>query len=115
MAYQLSLFRNGETSLTWSNPFIPVVPGSDTGQLALPPDNQFHQSVATLGYESTPTIRFSGDIAFGRMTQDESFLPATVNASLAPSVPALPSQSLNGQADTFNASARRHRQAPPRA
>ena len=63
-------------SLTWSNPFIPVVPGSDTGQLALPPDNQFHQLVATLGYEITPTIRFSGDIAFGRMTQDDVFLPA---------------------------------------
>ena len=106
VAYQLSVFRNDEASLTWSNPFIPVVTGSDTGQLALPPGNQFHQLVGTLGYEVTPTIRFSGDIAFGRMTQDESFLPATVNASLAPSVPALPAQSLNGQADTFNASAR---------
>jgi len=106
VAYQLSVFRNDEPSLTWSNPFIPIVPGSDTGQLALPPGNQFHQLVATVGYEVTPTIRFSGDIAFGRMLQDESFLPATVNASLAPTVPALPAQSLNGQADTFNASAR---------
>jgi len=106
LGYQLSVFHNDEPSLTWSNPFIPIVPGSDTGQLALAPGNQFHQLVATLGYEVTPTIRFSGDIAFGRMTQDETFLPATVNASLAPSVPALPSQSLNGQADTFNASAR---------
>ena len=105
VAYQLSVFHNDEPSLTWSNPFTPIS-GADTGQLALPPGNQFHQLVATLGYEVTPTIRFSGDIAFGRMTQDESFLPATVNASLAPSVPALPSQSLNGQADTFNASAR---------
>ena len=106
VAYQASLFRNGDSSLTWANPFIPIVAGSDTGQLARPPGNQFHQLVGSLGYEVTPTIRFSGDIAFGRMTQDESFLPATANASLAPSVPALPAQSLNGKADTFNASAR---------
>lgn len=106
VAYQLSVFRNDEASLTWSNPFIPVVPGSGSGQLALPPGNQFHQLVASVGYEVTPTIRFSGDIAFGRMLQDESFLPITANATLAPTVPGLPAQSLDGKADTFNASAR---------
>jgi MtrB/PioB family decaheme-associated outer membrane protein len=106
VAYQLSVFRNGEASLTWSNPFNPLVPGADSGQLALPPGNQFHQLVGSLGYEVTPTIRFSGDIAFGRMTQDESFLAPTVNATLAPTVPALPAQSLQGEVDTFSASAR---------
>jgi len=106
LAYQLSVFRDGESSLTWSNPFTPLAPGADAGQLALAPGNQFHQLVGSLGYEVTPTIRFSGDIAFGRMTQDESFLPPTVNATLAPTVPALPAQSLQGEVDTFNASAR---------
>jgi len=106
VAYQLSVFRNGEPSLTWSNPFTPLVAGADAGQLALAPGNQFHQLVGSLGYEITPTIRFSGDIAFGRMTQDESFLAPTVNASLAPTVPALPAQSLQGEVDTFSASAR---------
>jgi MtrB/PioB family decaheme-associated outer membrane protein len=106
LAYQLSVFHNGEPSLTWSNPFTPLVTGADTGQLALAPGNQFQQLVGTLGYEITPTIRFSGDIAFGRMTQDESFLPATVNATLASTVPALPAQSLQGDVATFNASAR---------
>ncbi|HSC00386.1 MAG TPA: MtrB/PioB family decaheme-associated outer membrane protein, partial [Burkholderiaceae bacterium] len=105
VAYQLSVFRNGESSLTWSNPFI-AINGGDTGQLALPPGNQFHQLVASVGYEVMPTVRFSGDIAFGRMLQDESYLPITVNSTLAPTVPALPSQSLDGKADTFNASAR---------
>ncbi|HET7526463.1 MAG TPA: MtrB/PioB family decaheme-associated outer membrane protein, partial [Burkholderiaceae bacterium] len=106
LAYQLSVFREGESSLTWSNPFTAVAAGADTGQLALAPGNQFQQLVGSLGYEITPTIRFSGDIAFGRMTQDESFLPATVNATLAPTVPALPAQSLQGDVATFNASAR---------
>ena len=31
VAYQGSLFRNAKDSLTWSNPFPPVVPGSDVG------------------------------------------------------------------------------------
>ncbi|HEU5294872.1 MAG TPA: MtrB/PioB family decaheme-associated outer membrane protein [Burkholderiaceae bacterium] len=106
VAYQLSVFRNGEPSLTWSNPFTPSVPGADTGQLALAPGNQFHQLMASAGYEVTPTIRVSGDIAVGRMTQDESFLAPTVNAALAPTVPALPAQSLQGEVSTFNASAR---------
>lgn len=106
LAYQVSLFRNGEPSLTWSNPFTPVVAGGDTGQLALAPGNQFHQVVATIGYDITPTVRASGDIAWGRMTQDEPFLPITANSSLAATVPALPAQSLQGLADTFNASVR---------
>jgi len=106
VGYQLSVFRNGEPSLSWSNPFTPLVAGASTGQLALPPGNQFHQLLATAGYEITPTVRFSGDLAFGRMTQDESFLPITANASLAPTVPALPGQSLQGEVNTFNASAR---------
>jgi MtrB/PioB family decaheme-associated outer membrane protein len=62
--------------------------------------------VATVGYQVTPTIRASGDIAFGRMTQDAAYVPITVNATLATTVPALPAQSLDGQADTFNAGAR---------
>lgn len=102
LGYQLSIFRNGNDGVTWSNPFFPVVPGSTTGQLALPPDNHFQQVVGSLGYDITPTLRASGDFAFGRMTQDSSYLSPTLNAALAPSVPALPSQSLGGVANTFN-------------
>ncbi|MCW5657565.1 MAG: MtrB/PioB family decaheme-associated outer membrane protein [Burkholderiaceae bacterium] len=105
LAYQVSLFRNGEASLTWSNPFNPIN-GAAAGQLALAPDNQFHQILATAGYQVTPTLRASGNIAFGRMTQNESYLPITVNGSLAPSVPPLPVSSLDGEAYTFNAGAR---------
>jgi MtrB/PioB family decaheme-associated outer membrane protein len=104
LAYQGSLFRNGPDSLTWTNPFVPVVSGGNTGQLALAPDNQFHQLSASAGYELAPGIRASGDIAVGRMTQDASFLAATLNPNLV--VPALPASSLNGRVDTFNASLR---------
>lgn len=109
LAYQVSLFRNGQESLTWSNPFTPIVSGASTGQLALAPDNQFHQIVGSLGYDISPKIRASGDFAFGRMTQDATFLDPTLNLDPAAGLPdraALPAQSLRGRANTFNGSVR---------
>ncbi len=103
LAYQVSLFRNEHDGLTWSNPFTPVVAGSDRGQLALAPDNQFHQVVGSATYEVTPWLRASGEIAFGRMEQDEPYLAATLNPNL---VAAVPVSSLQGRADTYNASVR---------
>ena len=102
LAYQLSQFSNGNESLTWSNPFLPVVPGATQGQLAQAPDNQFHQIVGSIGYQVMPTLRASADFAVGRMTQNADYLASTLNASLAPSVPALPSASLDGSTDTYN-------------
>ena len=106
LAYQLSQFRNSIDALTWQDPFLPVVAGASRGQLAQAPDNQFHQLVASAGYQITPTIRASADVAFGRLTQNAPYLAPTLNASLAPSVPALPASSLDGQVDTFNGSFR---------
>lgn len=108
LAYQGSMFRNNQDSLTWTNPFS----GVRNGQLALAPDNQSHQIIGSIGYEITPQIRASGDLAVGKMTQDAAYLAATTNvydAATNPSglvVPALPAQSLSGQVDTFNASVR---------
>jgi MtrB/PioB family decaheme-associated outer membrane protein len=102
LSYAFSIFHNDDSSVTWSNPFLPVVPGATSGQLALAPDNQFQQIRATGGYDITPTIRLSADAAFGRMTQDEAFLAPTLNAALAPTVPPLPANSLGGRVDTFN-------------
>jgi MtrB/PioB family decaheme-associated outer membrane protein len=65
-----------------------------------------HQIVGSAGLEITPTVRASGDVAFGRLTQNESYLAATLNTSLAGSVPALPVASLDGKVDTFNANLR---------
>ena len=102
LAYQYSQFKNGNAALTWDNPFNPVVPGAVQGQLALEPDNTFQQIVGSIGYQILPTLRASGDIAFGRGRQNAGYLPSTVNAALAPSVPPLPSQSLDGNVNTYN-------------
>ena len=106
LSYQASMFRNGPDALTWANPFTPIVDGADRGQLALAPDNQFHQIVASLGGEILPQVRLSAELATGRMAQDAAYLAPTLNESLAALLPALPAASLHGRVDTFNASLR---------
>lgn len=102
LAYQVSLFRNALDSVSWTNPFTPVVAGATRGQLALAPDNQFHQILGSAGYQVTPMIRASGDFAVGRLTQDQAYLATTLNAALAPSIAPTPQASLQGKVDTFN-------------
>ena len=98
VSYQFSSFRNEDSGLTWSNPFFPVVPGATTGQLALAPDNQFQQLRGTAGYDVTPTIRVSGELAYGRMTQDDS-LPRA-DRELDPRADrAAPSRAIPGRKD----------------
>jgi MtrB/PioB family decaheme-associated outer membrane protein len=101
LAYQISQFRNGNESLTWENPFNPVVTGATTGQLAQAPDNEFHQIVGSIGYQFTQQIRASADFAAGRGTQNASYLSSTLNPTLA--VPSLPASSLDARTDTYNA------------
>jgi MtrB/PioB family decaheme-associated outer membrane protein len=102
LSYLVSQFRNGAQSLTWDNPFTPVVPGSTRGQLALAPDNGFQQVAGSAGYDIGPKIRLSADFALGRMSQDAAYQASTLNATLAPA--ALPTASLDGRVDTFNGS-----------
>lgn len=105
LSYQMSTFRNGQAALSFANPFTPVL-GASQGQLALAPNNEFHQLAASLGYDLNPMFRASADIAVGRMTQNAAYLPLTLNAGLAAGLPALPAASLDGRADTFNAALR---------
>lgn len=99
LAYQASQFKNAQEAVSWANPFNPVVAGTTRAQMALAPDNQFHQVVATGGYALTPMLRISGDLAVGRMTQDSAFLPPSLNTNLAA---ALAAPSLGGKVDTFS-------------
>ncbi len=106
LGYQFSSFRNENKSVIWTNPFVPAAAGATTGQLALAPDNQFQQIRGTFGYDFSPTTRLSAELAYGRMTQDDAFLPTTQNALLAPTVLPMPAQSLGGRVDTFNGGVR---------
>lgn len=100
-AYYGSFFSNENESLTWQNPFTDLN-NETAGQLALPPENQFHQIGVTAGYQLSPATRTTANLAIGRMEQDETFLPYTTNPTIA-GVGPLPGSSLDGQVDTLNA------------
>ncbi|MCB8747430.1 MtrB/PioB family decaheme-associated outer membrane protein [Rhodoferax sp. U2-2l] len=101
-AYFGSYFDNANSSLTWSNPFAASVwanASTAQGQIGLPPDNRAHQISAAGGYTITPDTRLSGSVSLGRMTQNDAFLPYTINSGLTSNV-ALPRTSLDGRVDT---------------
>lgn len=108
LGYSLSLFNDGNDSLKWENPFSAITgwdasAGYSTGegQLHLPPDNQFHQLTASGGYNWSDRTRVTVDLARGRMTQDQAFLPYTINPTLAASITQpLPRSSLDGLIET---------------
>ena len=100
LAYYGSKFSNDNHALTWQDPYTAVA-GETQGQIALPPDNQFHQVSASMAYQFSDKTRASGEIAYGRMRQNDSFVASTQNAGLV--VGALPAGSLNARATTMDA------------
>ncbi|MBL8286897.1 MAG: MtrB/PioB family decaheme-associated outer membrane protein [Rubrivivax sp.] len=101
-----SWFRNGNDSLIWTNPFLSGSATATRGEMALAPDNQFTQVYAAAAYELAPSMRLSGDIAYGRMTQDAALRAATLNTGLGAAQVALPVSSIDARVDVFNANAR---------
>lgn len=101
LSYHADAFRNKNQSLIWENPYTPIVAGAEQGELALPPDNQFHQAKASIALPVGETSILLADVAVGRMTQNENFIEPTTNSMLSASP--LPAASLNGRVDTVNA------------
>lgn len=119
VSYHASLFKNSNQSLTFDNLYynaLSTIGGSTlTGRLGQMPDNEFHQLSASGGYTISKETRLTGNLSFGRMTQNEAFLPYITSAALvatAPTVPyvlgALPVSSLNGKIDTTHADIKLH-------
>lgn len=108
LGYYVSLFDNDNDSLIWQNPYSAItgwVPSagypSGQGQIGLAPDNEFHQISASGGWSFSNTIRLSGDVSIGRATQNQPFLPYTINPVIAASITQpLPVDSLDGEVDT---------------
>jgi MtrB/PioB family decaheme-associated outer membrane protein len=97
LAYYGSFFNNQNKSLTWQNAYDTnnIAP---KGQLALPPDNQFNQFLLSSGYQLSDRTRINGDIALGRMEQNEDLLPASPNFQVA-----LPESSAHAKVNTLTA------------
>jgi len=101
LGYYGSSFSNENAALNFDNAYNPIVAGADEGQLALPPDNEFHQLSLAAAYRFSERNQLSVDYAVGRMQQDEKLLQATVNPTLV--VPALPADSADAEIETTNA------------
>ena len=100
LAYYGSYYGNRPSSLTWDNPYT-AFPGAERGQMALEPDNKYHQVSLSGGYFAdamNTTIVFSA--ALGEGEQNQPLLPYTINSTIASS--ALPVSALDGKVDTNN-------------
>lgn len=96
-----SYFDNGYNSLTWQNPFS----SSSNNQFlraALEPGNEYHQFNLSGAFAITPRVRLSGRAALGKLRQNDSFIPYSINPIYS-DLP-LPRSSLNGKLDasTYN-------------
>jgi MtrB/PioB family decaheme-associated outer membrane protein len=88
LTYSGSWFEDNSDSLTFANPYLPIVPGSTQGRLALPPSNTLQQ-LAGAGNVQLPwfatTLNYAASL--GTLRQNAAFLPistlpdATVPAS----------------------------------
>ena len=118
--YRGSNFNNRNSALLWQNPFRlthaqATLPAGAllrgrfaASQVALPPDNQAHTFTGSVMVLLPGSTRLSGVLSYGRWTQNEQFLPITINEAItAPvgtvptSLSTLPKQSLEGLIHTF--------------
>lgn len=100
--YYASLFKNDIKSVTWDNLFTGT--GNATGRFGLPPDNEFHQLNMAGSYAFTGDTRMSGALSYGRMTQNDQFLPYSTGTTAAEGIPT--TNSLNGKVYNTHASMR---------
>lgn len=97
-----SIYDTKAAYLRWDNPFTAMVAGADVGQMAMAPDNQYHEFGLSAGWFGLPgnsTVTLS--LASGKGTQDTGFLPYTSNSLLA--TDALPARNLDGEMDVTRA------------
>lgn len=128
LEYTFINFDNDNSSLRWDNPFRTTDAAAtasdditannaynrgrfESGQLALSPDSQSHTFSLSGGIDLPHNSRFSGNISYGMVTQDEDFLPYTLNSALSTvagfdvtNASLLPKSDLDGKVKTLNQS-----------
>lgn len=112
--YYGSLFKNANDAVTWDNLFTGS--GNATGSYGLAPDNEFHQVNASGRYVLSKATNLSANLSFGRMTQNDQFLPYSTAGAFAgtTTAPLLPTSSLNGKVYTSNVSLRLNSKLAPK-
>ncbi len=98
LGYYLSLFDNNISAIRWQNPFTPIIGETTEGQMSSEPDNRFHQLNVFYHLRPFEHSQLSISSSFGKGTQNDDFLPPTINNLLT--YQALPQDSLDGSVDT---------------
>ena len=101
--YDLSIFRQGFTSVTSDNPLVVAdqpTTGSSRGRTALSPSNHAHTAVLNAGLNLPRRTRLTASGSYSLWLQDAAFIPATINSAITdPRLAQLPS-SLGGHSGT---------------
>lgn len=100
--YQGGFFRNHVDALVWDNPrqVSDADRNPSAGRIDLYPDNNRHLGTLTAGFGLPMRGRWTTTLGYGVTTQDDPFLPFTINSAVA-SVPSLPATSANGKIKTL--------------
>ncbi|MFI5317765.1 MAG: MtrB/PioB family outer membrane beta-barrel protein [Myxococcota bacterium] len=82
LAYNVSLYRNQENSLTLQQPFdySTASPDVTSARLALPPDNDWHNVRADAAVNMPLRSRVTTAISWSRSTQNQDLLPPTISS-----------------------------------
>jgi MtrB/PioB family decaheme-associated outer membrane protein len=85
LTYSGSWFEDNNDSLTFANPYLPIVPGSTQGRLALPPNNNLQQLAAAGNWQLpwfATTLNYTASL--GTLQQNAAFLPVSTLAGATP-------------------------------
>ncbi len=97
IGYYSSIFRNDFNALIWQNPFADNEK-TRLGRLSPAPDNQFHQLWFSGNVQLPAKTSVAVYLARGRMSQDEDFLPYSINPTFSKET--LPIEGLDAEVDT---------------
>ena len=103
--YHLSEFNNYNAALNWENPFDEpagaTAPYPDRASISLPPDNLYQNLSVSGGINLPRSSRLTLAANYGRMEQDVSLLPYTINPDVTVTEP-LPRDSAQARIDISN-------------
>lgn len=102
--YSASIFKNNVDVLEWDNPFreIDAVGSSSRGRIDLYPDNMAQNFGFSAAANLPLSTRLMATGSFGTRTQDDKFIPFTINTALdtLATFPKMPATRLNGKVGT---------------
>jgi MtrB/PioB family decaheme-associated outer membrane protein len=98
--YYHSNFNNNQNETRWQSPYSILFGGANSGQLSTAPNNQMSQ-LSAFGRFQYNNVNLQARFSYGQLTQDQAFLPYSINSTILVNV--LPKTSLDGNIKTFSA------------